>query len=89
VSETIRESLKFRLQLSDGLAIVGCALLFGSVVFWRSSPHIAGAHIAVLLVGCVAMVLGGTLRLTVKCPKCTYMLGRPRNFCPNCGVRLD
>jgi len=84
MSETIRRSLKVRVQLSDGLAILGCALLFGSVVFWRSGPHIV-----VLLVGCVAMVVGGTLRLSVKCPKCAYILGRPRNFCPNCGVSLQ
>ena len=84
MSETIRQSLKGRLQLSDGLAILGCALLFASVIFWRSGPHIA-----VLLVGCIAMVIGGVLRLGVKCPKCAYILGRAGNFCPNCGTSLD
>lgn len=84
MNETVRHALKARVQLSDGLVILGCALLFVSVRFWHSGPNIA-----VLLVGCVAMVVGATLRLSVRCPKCAYLLGRPRNFCPNCGISLD
>jgi CHASE2 domain-containing sensor protein len=84
MTRTIRQSLKGRIHLSDGLLIIGALIAGGSILLWDWR-----SHIAFVLAGLLAMVVGATLRLRVRCPQCTYMLGRPVNFCPNCGVNLD
>jgi hypothetical protein len=61
-------------------AIIACA---GILIWqWRS-------RIEFVVGGLLVMLLGATLRLRVRCPQCTHILGRPHNFCPNCGVNFD
>jgi len=84
VIRTIRQSLSGRVRLSDGLLIFGAVIAAGSVLLWDWHSRIAFP-----VAGLFVMVIGAALRLRVRCPKCTYMLGRPVNFCPNCGVNFD
>jgi len=79
-----RHVLKDRHQLCDGLAVFGAAIFLVSVLFWHEH-----AHIALMLVGFLAMVAGATQRFGLKCPQCGYILGRPGHFCGNCGTKLD
>ena len=81
---TIRQSLKRRVQLSDGLLIIGAVITAGGILLWQWYSHIAFP-----LVGLIVMVVGATLRLRVRCPQCLYIVGRPHNFCPNCGINFD
>lgn len=79
-----RQVLRNRHQLCDGLAVVGAGIFLVSVLFWHWH-----AHIAIMGVGLLAMVVGATQRLGLRCPKCGYILGRPGHFCGNCGTSLD
>jgi hypothetical protein len=85
MTRTIRQSLKGRARLSDAVLVIGAVIAAaGSIALWDW-----GLHIAVPLIGLFVMVVGGTLRLRVRCPQCLYALGRPHNFCPNCGLNFD
>jgi hypothetical protein len=84
MTRTIRQSLKGRVQLSDALLVIGVVIVAGSILLWHWHSHIAFP-----LVGLFVVVVGATLRLRVRCPQCLYVLGRPHNFCPNCGISFD
>jgi len=84
MSADSRQVLKDRHQLCDGLAVFGAAIFLVGVLFWHQH-----AHIAIMLVGFLAMVAGATQRLGLKCPQCGHILGRPGHFCGNCGTKLD
>jgi hypothetical protein len=84
VTKTIRQSLKVRVRIADGLLLLGIIIAGGGILIWQWH-----SHVELMIAGLVLLIIGGLVRLGVRCPKCTFVLSRPRNFCPNCGVSFD
>lgn len=84
MNRTIRQSLKGRVRVTNGILLLGAIGACASFLIWQLR-----SHIEFVVGGLLVMLLGATLRLRVRCPQCTYILARPHNFCPNCGVSFD
>ena len=84
MTKTIRESLKVRVRVANGLLLLGIIVAGVGILIWQWHSRVELA-----IAGLVVLIVGVMLRLGVKCPKCTFVLSRPRNYCPNCGVSFD
>jgi hypothetical protein len=84
MNRTIRQSLKGRVRVTNGMLLLGAIVACASFLIWQWR-----SHIEFVVGGVLVMLLGASLRLRVRCPQCTHILGRPQNFCPNCGVNFD
>ena len=84
MTKTIRQSLRVRVRVADGLLLLGIISAAVGILIWQWR-----SHIEFVIAGLVLLIVGLMLRLGVRCPKCTFVVSRPRNFCPNCGVSFD
>lgn len=84
MNPTIRQSLKGRVRWTNGMLLLGAIIACAGFLIWQWR-----SHIEFVVGGLLVMLLGATLRLRVRCPQCTHVVGRPHNFCPNCGVNFD
>lgn len=84
MTKTIRQSLKVRVRVADGLLLLGIIIAGAGILIWQWH-----SHIEFVIAGLAVLIVGLMVRLGVRCPKCTFVLSRPRNFCPNCGVSFD
>jgi hypothetical protein len=96
---TIRDYVRRRQRLSEGLLTVACALGLVSLVFavrMTRGPHpYLYVYLVAAFVGLVLSCVAMAVQMRTKCPRCGKQLvmappfRAQANYCPYCAVNLD